>query len=511
MIDRNFEKVQGKYRMRGELPFKREKIEAVLRKNRDEIGPFSEAVISPNIFGRNVMLPYRGINDNEVRTDDDIIQILTDKIIGRMNSFNKLPLYVHSSPFHPNPAYSPNVQSIHDHVIYTLMQEGFLDHAEAYLYHRSINAHMGKFGDLAPEHKLFHGYPSPEFKQEIERLYSQNGYDQQMQINEMLNEEKPFAEMIELFDSVYKENVRGAFKQMLDTKPNVRVLSITGKSSSGKTTTTHLLCDMIKKEMGMNLVDLSIDMYFTDYQPRDARGDINYELFESLDLALLREHLPRLIAGEKVKTPIYNFKKGGREPESEWVEKQIDDNSILVIDSHYSLIPVIREMLDSNDKPSIKDEQRFYVYLEPFNHVYDNQGELIHMSRYNMLRRWRRDIEHRNTPYEFNIPHWWTVRRGELRDIVPRMKLADVVINSGLPGELNFMSAVFQDEFSLPSAQIFLDNGQLYGAIRCHQAKQLLSQAQPVPREYITSDKVLPYTSILREFVGGSAFTGKHI
>ncbi|MCB9359146.1 hypothetical protein H6503_04400 [Candidatus Woesearchaeota archaeon] len=511
MIDRNFEKINAKTRMGGQVRFDRSRIENALIQTMHEVGSYSDSVFPEKIFGRDVMLPYRGISIGEVRDDLDIIHILTDKVIGRLNSVNELALYVHDSPKHPNPSYTPSQQTIHDHVIHTLMQEGFLEHSEGYLFHRSLRVHLGKNGELRPEHNLFHGFPSKEFMEMNNSFYTDNGYDSIEKINELLREGKPFAEMVERADSLYKNNIRNAFQQMIDTKKNIRMLSITGKSSSGKTTSTHLLCDMIKKELGKKLVPLSIDMYFNDYQPRDARGDINYELFESLDLGLLREHIPRLIAGEKVLTPIYNFKKSRREPESEWQELQVDEDSILVVDSHCSLIPVIREALDPKDNPSITEDQRFYVYLEPFNHIHDMDDNLIHMSRYNMLRRWRRDREHRDTAYEFNIPHWWAVRKGELRDIVPRMNLADVVINSGIPGELNFMARVMQEEFELPNYEQFLENEQLYGAIRCYQGQKLLNEAIPVPQEYIDGYKVLPGDSLLREFVGNSVFAGKHI
>jgi uridine kinase len=435
--------------------------------------------------------------DFRERTEEEILHSITDKVITTVNSKNTLPLDVNALAVYPNEHYRPTQENIQDIILNVQYDNGFDAPGDAYLFFRSLRGLIRK-GELTEQHMLFHGFPSEQTFNDTRDLYKQSGADSIASINEMLRQGKPFIQLIQDFTEFYDwqlDQAAEAFK----AKKDVKAIIITGKSSSGKTTTTHRFCYDRLGKLGLRMVPISVDNYFKPNSPKDPHGDMNYELPESLDLNLIRDHFARLASGEKIEMPKYLFGEDKRIDHSgKFV--QLEKEDIVVIDSHYGLFPNIRNMFNP--------ENVFIIYLEPLNMIKEEEDRNIHMSRYNMLRRWLRDKRTRGAKFEYNIPHWKTVRIGELRDIVPRMKLSDCVINSGFPFELNYMAAAFTGDNELPDPSVFLQKGRLYGAIKAWQAKNLLSKMVPVPKDYF-DPKILPDYSILREFVGGSKYDTK--
>lgn len=264
----------------------------------------------------------------------------------------------------------------------------------------------------------------------------------------------------------------------------VRVVLISGPSSSGKTTfrkrlEVQLLVNMLKP------VGISLDDYFIDRDktPLDEYGEKDYESLYALDLQLFEEHVLRLMQGEEVELPAYNFVTGSREYKKHFLT--MADNSILIVEGIHGLNPELTA--------HIPREKTFMVYVSALTSISLDDHNWIPASDNRLLRRIVRDYRYRGYSAEQTISRWSSVRRGEERWIFPYQENADVMFNSAMIYEL--------------------------AAIRRH-AEQILMQVPRTAPEYseayrllkflsyfnYITDRELPPTSLLREFLGGSSF-----
>jgi uridine kinase len=497
-VDRQFIRIQKRDRG-GKQDYERSHIEKAIGLAARQMGGFQRFITPEAKLGQFVMLDYRG------KSDAEIIHSITDKVEMKLDSANQFPLAVNAPLKFANQQYMPAIEDIQDAIIYTLWESGFVDIAEYYLFYRSAKGLL-RSGELRENQLPFMGYPNETFRKELIARYEERNCRTIEQVNELVDNEVAFKNLIDDFTHNFDADLLNAFSLFKAKAQNSSLpmcIIISGKSSSGKTTTTKRFCDLVERE-GYTLLEFPVDEYFTQDQPVDTRGDIFYELPESLDLELLHRHLHELLVERKaIELPHYDFKTNTSTRKTDnWIK--LEENQVLVIDSHQGLFLA---------RKAVRPEQKFAIYLEPWNPVIA-EAELAHteyVSRglFNMLGRWLRDRRLRGTSYEFNIPHWQKVRLGELRDIVPRMNEADVQINTGFPFAGNYFSYGFkQPNCTMPEPQFFLKRGQLYGAIRCLQAQELLSAYKPVPKHYMSPD-VLPAHSVLREFIGGSCYEAK--
>ncbi|MBU0756991.1 MAG: hypothetical protein KKF44_02920 [Nanoarchaeota archaeon] len=526
-VDPNFTHVYSKDRG-GRVPFRRSKLEDSIENAAIEVGGFFKQIVPEEIFGYEIMEPFRyfPFDDNGPGK-----RLIANMVISSLNGLNpSQTTFVSSGGELPNPNFTPSVEKMHDFTIDKLFETGFNTIAEAYLLHRSVHAlSRGSKAEFPQELRPYQGFPSEKKRQEFIDLYREHGVDTVDKINAFLHDEggQGFKDMITQFEELYVQQVQQAFEafKLKHAEKPIKAIVIAGKSSSGKTTTMHRICDeLIEKELGLNLVPLSVDNYFSDFRPKDDKGRIFYEDPEALDMDLLGKHLELLAQGKEVETPIFDKDLGRRIEKT--IKKKVGPKDILVIDSHVGMYPKIMEPLRNEEANQIPINP-FVIYLQPFNMIMEgdgSSGEYFDVSYTNMLRRWLRDrLKTGKTTYEYNIPHWELVRRAELRDIVPRMNLADAIINTGFPFEYNFLKTKFMqhgdavwDQLQLPDTEYFLSGKgkNTTGAVYAYHAHRLLDQFEPVPESWYTlhdgivnfKPEILPEKSILREFLGGSFY-----
>ena len=263
-----------------------------------------------------------------------------------------------------------------------------------------------------------------------------------------------------------------------------RLVLISGPSSSGKTTSSKRLSIQLGV-LGLKPVMLSLDDYFVDRDktPLDESGEYDFEALEAIDLDLFNDHLQRLMQGEAVEIPRYDFISGRRQ----WHEKplQLDDRSVLVIEGIHGLNPRLT--------PSIPDHQKFRIYISCLTSVAMDNLSRISTTDNRMLRRLVRDYRMRGADALSTLRRFPSVRRGEERHIFPYQEEADVMLNSSLFYELSVLK---------PFAEKILrevpDTEPEYN--EAHRMLKFLDNFVPCPNDEI------PQTSVLREFIGGSTF-----
>ncbi len=263
-----------------------------------------------------------------------------------------------------------------------------------------------------------------------------------------------------------------------------RIVLVAGPSSSGKTTFTkrlaiQLMTNLLEPKM------ISLDDYFVDRHrtPRDENGDFDYESLYALDLDLFNSDLNRLLSGEEVELPYYNFSTGGREYHGNRI--QLTDRSILLIEGIHGLNPELTA--------SVSDAMKYRVYVSALTTISIDDHNWIPTTDNRLLRRIIRDHKYRGTSAVDTIRRWPSVRRGEERWIFPYQENADTMFNSSLLFELGVM----KDEAEEALRSVPRDVPE-YG--EASRLRKFLSYFTPISSEFV------PSTSLIREFLGGSSF-----
>ena len=263
-----------------------------------------------------------------------------------------------------------------------------------------------------------------------------------------------------------------------------RVVLIAGPSSSGKTTFSKRLSVQLLA-CGLKPYAISLDDYFVNrtHTPRKADGDYDFESIFSIDLPYFNESLTRILAGEEVELPYYNFVKGEREYKGNTLK--LTPNMVLVIEGTHALNPMLTSQ--------VSDKEKFRIYVSALTSIKLDYHNYISTSDNRMLRRMIRDSKYRGYSAVETIRRWPDVRKGEEEWIFPYQENADVMFNSSLFYEL----AVFKAQAG-PLLRSVPENIKEY------------SEAQRLLRflDYIVplQDDELPPTSVVREFLGGSSF-----
>ena len=264
----------------------------------------------------------------------------------------------------------------------------------------------------------------------------------------------------------------------------VRIVLISGPSSSGKTTSAKRLGIQLGV-LGLKPVLISLDDYFVDREktPKDADGEYDYEALEAIDLELFNDHLRRLMRGESVDIPRYNFITGRRMQHNDPLT--LDERSILIVEGIHGLNPRLT--------PGVPEEQKFRIYISCFTSVAMDNLSRIATTDNRLLRRLTRDYRQRGADALATLSRWASVRRGEEKHIFPYQENADVMLNSSLFYEISVLR---------PFAEKILrevpDTVPEYDEAR--RMLKFLDNFIPIPPDEI------PPTSILREFIGGSSF-----
>ena len=263
-----------------------------------------------------------------------------------------------------------------------------------------------------------------------------------------------------------------------------RVVLIAGPSSSGKTTFSKRLSVQLLA-CGLRPYAISLDDYFVNrtHTPRKPDGDYDFESIHSIDLPYFNESLTRILAGEEVELPYYNFVKGEREYKGD--KLKLAPQMVLVIEGTHALNPLLTSQ--------VPDSEKFRIYVSALTSIKLDYHNYISTSDNRLLRRMLRDAKYRGYSAVETIQRWPSVREGEEEWIFPYQENADVMFNSSLFYELAVLKTHAE-----PILRAVPQNIKEYS-----EAQRLLHLL-----EYVVplQDNELPPTSVVREFLGGSSF-----
>ncbi len=270
----------------------------------------------------------------------------------------------------------------------------------------------------------------------------------------------------------------------IKSRSSCRFVLIAGPSSSGKTTFSKRLCTQLMT-LGLKPHSLSTDDYFfgIDRIPKDENGEPDREGIGAVDLELFTKNMIDLLDGKRVELPYYNFKKGVREYRDRFA--QLAENDVFVIEGIHGLNEKLSEGLPK--------ESKYKIYISPVIALNIDERNRVPTSDLRLIRRIVRDARTRGTDAATTISWWDSVRKGELKNILPYRESADVIFNSSLVYEL--------------AAIKLWAEPLLYGVDREAEeydtAKRLLKFFDFILS--IDNDNI-PNTSLIREFIGGSCF-----
>jgi uridine kinase len=289
--------------------------------------------------------------------------------------------------------------------------------------------------------------------------------------------------LINISESLQEKKI-AQIADAIQERGQVKVVLISGPSSSGKTTFAKRLSIQLMV-LGFKPVAISLDDYFVEREqtPRDERGEYDYESFYALDLKLFNKHLKTLIQGEEVEVPSFNFTLGKKEFKGN--NLKLSDRSILILEGIHALNPKLL--------PQIAKEVQYKIYVSALTSMSLDDHNWIPTTDNRLLRRIIRDFRFRGYSARDTISRWDSVRNGEEKWIYPYQEEADAMFNSALLFEFSVLRS-----FAEPILRMVPKNCPEYA-----EAHRLLRFV-----EYFTSisDPEIPLTSLLREFLGGSSF-----
>jgi uridine kinase len=412
-------------------------------------------------------------------------------------------LCLNSDPHHLISNFPPTIETIQDEVLHALRSYGFQNTADAYACYR-WGRHWLREGAITPEKFVGNGFPHEAMAQTL-AWNREHGCDTVHGLNALVRAGrlKPLvADSLDLYERSLDHAAQKVLARLNAGDP-LRLLWISGPSSSGKTTTTVKLTERLQKH-GLRFLMLNLDDYFWSLveHPTDWINDRNYENPEALDIQLLNRHLRALLAGDPVDKPIYSFKEGRRTGTK---TVRLEKDQILLLDCLHGFYPPITEGIDA--------ATQFRVYIETRNILYEGDGSSQRLTRFTdirLMRRMLRDAQHRNHRPLLTILHWHYVRNGELFSIIPLNGLADHVINGGFPFDLPVLKACLcGPDGWLPKSEDFAPySGFLDAAIRYERVRSLLDSCEAVPREQLDNTSLIPGDAVIREFIGGRTIKG---
>lgn len=285
-------------------------------------------------------------------------------------------------------------------------------------------------------------------------------------------------------EALQEKEIAEIADMILAQRRALRVLLISGPSSSGKTSFTQRLSTQLLVN-GFKPVTLSLDDYFVNREntPIDDDGDYDFDAFEALDIPLLHQHLLQLINGETVETPIFDFVSGQRLQKTR--TKQVGPSKILVIEGIHALNP--------NLIPNVNKSLLFKVYVSALGGLNIDLINRLPTTEIRLIRRMVRDDRSRGADPEETLKHWPDVRRNEYKNVFEYQEECDVMFNSSMLYELNALRPLAEQTIAK-----IKDDGPYADTKK--RLLDLLSFFEPMEPAKI------PFNSILREFIGGSIY-----
>jgi uridine kinase len=293
------------------------------------------------------------------------------------------------------------------------------------------------------------------------------------------------SELILISEALHEHRIAEIASHVMDRSDEARIVLIAGPSSSGKTTFSKRLAVQLLAQ-GISPFPLELDNYFFDreHTPKDEKGEYDFESLAALDTIRLQDDLKRLISGEVVQLPKFNFRLGCSEPGD---VVKLEKDQLVILEGIHGLNPHLL--------PNIAHHQTTRIYVSCLTQLNLDRHNRISTTDTRLLRRIIRDARDRGYSAQDTIGRWDSVGRGEKKHIFPYQENADEVFNSALVYELSAIRDMAEPLLRQVS----------FGRSEYIEAKRLLAFLQwfqPI------DESLIPDNSILREFIGGSILKG---
>ena len=333
-----------------------------------------------------------------------------------------------------------------------------------------------RLGDLVRQDKMFEIFKEHHRWQKILEMSTVGDFNEAVKNGHS-------TDLINVSEALQEKKI-SQIADMIAARKGVRVVLISGPSSSGKTT----FCKRLSIQLltcGIKPVQISLDDYFVNREltPKDEHGEFDYESLYALNIPLLNKQLKDLFAGEEVELPRYNFQSGRSEKSGRRL--RLLPENVLVVEGIHALNPELTA--------KIPEEQKFRVYASALTTILLDTHNYIPTTDNRLLRRIIRDYKYRGVSAAETIHRWPSVRAGENKWIFPYQENADVMFNTALLFEL----AVIKSQAE-PLLELVSENMEEHA--EAYRLLKFLKYIAPVP------NRQLPPTSLLREFLGGSSF-----
>lgn len=331
-----------------------------------------------------------------------------------------------------------------------------------------------KAQEFIPQHKLSNIYKESELWSDL------IGVGEVVSLNKAITENK-YSEIIRIVEALHEKKI----SQIADIikENNKRVILIAAPSSSGKTSFAHRLSIQLKVN-NLHPVPISLDDYFVNREdtPLDEFGNYDFESIYAIDLDLFNSDLEKLLKGEEIKLPKFNFKTGKREFSGKTLK--IDKDQPIILEGIHALNPMLTKSIDEKDK--------FKIYISVLTQINLDNHNRIPTTDLRLIRRIVRDYNFRGYSAEKTILNWDSVRRGEDKNIFPYQEEADIMFNSACLYELAILK-----KYAKPLLEEIKDDNEAF--IEANRVLKFLQYFVELDDELD-----IPPTSIIREFIGGS-------
>lgn len=441
--------------------------------------------------------------DGDVRLDQEFL----DKVEGRMRELSEkdIPIDKRSvgtdeavALFHRHGMYDKeklfeyrrvsrvniyNMNEFEDYFYgYMVPSAGYLKYFRLHLYDEGFVLQMPARRDPAhvpefvPQSKLF------RVLKESTKWGDMQGIETVGALNDKVT--KGDVQELVLVQEALQEKKIAEIASKIASRKNIKFVLVAGPSSSGKTTFSHRLSIQLRAN-GLVPHPLAVDNYFVEREetPKDEKGEYDFECLEAVDINLFNLQMQKLLNGEEVVIPRFNFVSGHKEFDGK--VKKLGANDVLVIEGIHCLNPKLTEKL--------ADENKFKIYISALTQLNIDEHNRIPSTDGRLLRRIVRDAYTRGSSAQRTIHMWESVRRGEEKNIFPYQEEADEMFNSALIYELAVLKPYVE-------RLLFAVDKSCPEYLEAKRMLKFLDYFVGIGSENI------PMNSLLREFVGGSCF-----
>ena len=301
-------------------------------------------------------------------------------------------------------------------------------------------------------------------------------------LNKLIVDNK-ITDFIQMNEILYDQNMENIALRVANNR-KIKAIFISGPSSSGKTTTSKKL-ELYLKSYGLDTLVLSTDDYFVEREesPRKEDGSYEFEIVDAIDFRLFSSHIKKLLSGEEVVIPTYNFITGKKEFKRKPISMK--KNQILIVEGLHAISEKLNGTIDSKNK--------LKLYISPFMPLALDRHNHIQTTDIRLIRRMVRDYNHRGYSAQETLTNWMGMRNSEVKYIYPYQREADIIVNTALAYEIGVLKTYVE-----PLLYSVSKDSEYY-----EEAIRILNFLKCFIN--IPSEKV-PNKSVLREFIGDSYF-----